>query len=113
MRAPLRGEIWYVDLDPTRGHEQGGRRPALIVSADTFNTGPAGLVVLLPLTTRDRGIPLQVAIEAPEGGVRQQSFVKCEDVRSVDAGRLSRRVGAVGTGTLAEVEDRLRTLLGL
>jgi len=113
VKAPLRGEIWYADLAPARGHEQGGRRPALVVSADTFNTGPAGLVVILPLTTRDRGIPLQVAIDPPEGGMRRRSFVKCEDVRSVDARRLSRRVGAVGAATMAEVEDRLRMLLGL
>jgi len=109
----MRGEVWYVDLDPVRGHEQAGRRTALIVSADIFNGGPAGLVILAPITTRDRGVPLHVGVDPPEGGVRQRSFIKCEDVRSVDITRLSRRLGAVASETLAEVEDRLRTLLDL
>ncbi|NLJ36638.1 MAG: type II toxin-antitoxin system PemK/MazF family toxin, partial [candidate division WS1 bacterium] len=39
---PSRGDIWMLDLDPTRGHEQAGKRPGLIVSADPLNHGPAG-----------------------------------------------------------------------
>lgn len=50
--APCRGEIWTADLEPARGHEQGGQRPCLILSDDRFNQGPAGLVVILPLTTK-------------------------------------------------------------
>ncbi|MGD9494803.1 MAG: type II toxin-antitoxin system PemK/MazF family toxin [Armatimonadota bacterium] len=113
MTGPARGEVWYVDLEPVRGHEQAGRRPALIVSADMFNAGPAGLVVIVPLTTRDRGVPLHVTIDAPEGGVRQRSFIKCEDVRSVGISRLGQRLGAVEPQIMAEVGDRLRTLLNL
>jgi mRNA interferase MazF len=111
MIAPARGEVWYADLDPVRGHEQAGRRPVLVISATLFNEGPAGLVVVLPLTTRDRGIPLQVAIEPPEGGVPQRSLIKCEDIRSIDRGRLTRRIGAVSTETMVAVEERLRALL--
>jgi mRNA interferase MazF len=47
---PNRGEIWLADLNPTRGHEQAGARPVLIISTDPFNYGPAGLVFVLPLT---------------------------------------------------------------
>jgi mRNA interferase MazF len=113
MTAPARGEVWYVDLNPVRGHEQAGRRPALVISATTFNEGPANLVVVLPMTTRDRNIPLQVAVEPPEGGLPRRSLVKCEDVRSVDRRRLTRRLGAVSQTTLEAVEMRLRALLGL
>ncbi|NLO08230.1 MAG: type II toxin-antitoxin system PemK/MazF family toxin [candidate division WS1 bacterium] len=113
MIAPARGEVWYADLDPVRGHEQAGRRPVLVISATLFNEGPAGLVVVLPLTTRDRGIPLQVAIEPPEGGVPQRSLIKCEDIRSIDRGRLTRQIGAVSTETMVAVEERLRALLGM
>jgi len=49
---PSRGDVWLIDLNPTRGHEQAGVRPALVLSEDTFNHGPAGLSVLLPI---DRG----------------------------------------------------------
>jgi len=110
---PSRGEIWDVDLDLGRGHEQAGRRPALVVSADAFNHGPAGLVVVLPLTTRPKGIPLHVEIASPEGGVRAASWVKPEDVRSISTGRLRRRRGTVSVATLRAVETRLRVLLDL
>ncbi len=110
---PSRGEIWLVDLNPTRGHEQAGVRPGLVASVDLFNHGPAGLTVVLPLTTRDRGIPLHVGLEPPEGGVRQQSFIKCEDARSVASERLMERWGTVSQDTLLAVGDRLRILLEL
>jgi mRNA interferase MazF len=108
-----RGEVWLVDLNPTRGHEQAGRRPALVVSSDVFNHGPAGIVVLIPMTTRDRRIPLHIRIDPPEGGVRKPSFAKCEDVRSVSTTRLVQRWGEVSSQTLARVGDRLRILLEL
>jgi mRNA interferase MazF len=108
-----RGEIWVVDLDPTRGREQRGTRPALVVSADPINSGPAQLVVIVPLTTTERGVPLHVRIEPPSGGVREVSFAMCEMVRSVSSARLLRSWGAVDKRTMAVVEDRLRILLDL
>jgi mRNA interferase MazF len=109
---PLRGAIWTVNLNPTRGREQ-GIRPALVFSTDQFNQGPAGLVVVLPITGTARGIPLHVRIDPPEGGVKKVSFVKCEDVRSVSKERLGRCWGRVTSATLAEIEDRVRILLEL
>lgn len=110
---PARGEVWFVNLSPTRGHEQAGGRPALIMSTDQFNNGPAEMVVVIPMTTRDRGIPLHVGIDPPEGGVTQRSFITCEDVRSISTVRLESRWGRVSTQTLATVADRLRVLLDL
>lgn len=108
-----RGEVWLVDLNPTRGHEQAGTRPALVVSADEFNHGPAGLVIVAPMTTRERGIPLHVSVDPPEVGLDRRSFIKCEDVRSVSEQRLVRRFGVVSPETLALVADRLRIVLDL
>lgn len=113
MADPLRGEVWYVDLNPTRGHEQQGSRPALVVSTDRFNKGPAELVVVVPITGTERGVPLHVPIEPPEGGVKKRSFAKCEDVRSVSKERLTKRWGQVSRSTMATVEDRLRILFEL
>jgi len=113
MPEPSRGEVWSVNLNPIRGHEQAGERPGLILSVDPFNHGPAGLVVVLPVTTRARGVPFHVAVEPPEGGFKKTSFVKCEDVRSVAKERLGRRWGRVSASTLAAIEDRVRILLGL
>jgi mRNA interferase MazF len=113
MGAPSRGEIWLVELSPVRGHEPAGRRPALVISVDEFNHGPAGLVHVIPLTTKEKGIPLHVEVLPPEGGLTRRSFLKCEDLRSVAKERLVEAWGSVGPETLAEVEDRLRILLGL
>ncbi len=113
MGAPSRGEIWWVELSPVRGHEPAGRRPALVISVDEFNHGPAGLVHVIPLTTKENGIPLHVEVLPPEGGLARRSFLKCEDLRSVAKERLVEAWGSVGPGTLAEVEDHLRILLGL
>ncbi len=68
---PARGEIWLVNLDPTIGREQAGERPVVILSTDRFNRGPAGLVIVAPMTTRDRRLPLHVAVDPPEGGGTQ------------------------------------------
>lgn len=113
MADPSRGEIWFVDLNPVRGDEQGGRRPALVISDDTFNSGPADLVVVLPITSKAKGIPFHVIVDPPEGGVKVRSYVKCEDVRSVSRRRLMDCWGTVATATLTAVEDRLRILMNL
>ena len=108
---PRRGEVWEVDLDPVHGPEQAGTRPAVVVSADRFNRGQAGLVVLLPMTTRDKGIPLHVAVEPSESGLGRRGWIKPEDIRSVSVERLGRRLGSVPATALAAVDDRLRVLL--
>ncbi len=113
VKDPLRGEIWLTDLNPVRGHEQAGTRPCLVVSVDLFNQSPAGLVIVIPVTTRGKGIRSHVCISPPEAGIKETSYIKCEDVRSISTGRLTSRWGAVSPGTLAEVEDRLRILMGL
>jgi mRNA interferase MazF len=113
MAQPCRGDIWTVDLDPTRGHEQAGRRPALIISVDPFNQGPADLVVVLPITSKAKGIPLHVRVAPPEGGVKEPSYVKCEDIRSISKQRLAKFWGRVSRDTMIEIEERVSVLLGL
>ncbi len=111
--APARGEIWLANLNPTQGHEQRGIRPVLVISDDAFNHGPADLVIVLPLTTTDRGLPLHVAVNAPDGGLRYDSFVMCEAIRSISRTRLIDRWGSVSPAILSDVEDRLVIVLDL
>lgn len=111
--SPLRGEIWMLNLDPIRGHEQSGTRPALILSVDVFNAGPADLAIVIPITSRSKGVRSHVEVHPPEGGLNVVSFIKCEDIRSVTKERLNRRLGEVSTPIMREVEDKLRILLGL
>lgn len=110
---PSRGEIWFLNFDPTQGREQAGSRPARVIFVDGFNYGPADLVVVLTVTSVAKGIPFHVAISPSEGGGRQASFIKCEDIRSVSRSRLRERWGAVKPDTMAAVEDRLRILMGI
>lgn len=111
MKDPSRSEVWLVNLNPTKGHEQRGRRPCLVVSANPFNEGPAGLAVVLPITTTDRGIPWHVQVDPPEGGLDRPSFIMCEQPRTIDERRLMSDFGAVGSDTMQQVEQRLRDLL--
>src|SRR5262245_41696285 len=110
---PSRGDIWDLSLDPSLGHEQAGIRPALIVSVDIFNKGPAELVVAVPITRTDRRIRWHVQVNPPEGGLVAESFIQCENVRSVSRARLRRLRGRVSANTIQQVEDRLRILMGL
>jgi mRNA interferase MazF len=113
--AVHRGEIWRTSLDPVAGHEQAGDRPVVIVSDDRLNSSAAGLVIVVPLTRTYGAVPWHVGIEQPEGGVRARSYAMCEQVRAISVDRL--RDGPLGppisTASMAEVDRRLRLLLGL
>ena len=113
MAQLARGEIWLADLNPVKGHEQAGKRPCLIISVDLFNQGASGLIVVLPITSKEKGIPFHIELNPPQGGLKVRSFIKCEDVRSISVERLEKRWGAVSPEILTAVEDRLRILMGL
>jgi mRNA interferase MazF len=91
---PCRGGVWSIALDPTQGREQSGRLPALVVSVDKFDHGPAGLIVVLPISSKDKQ-PIHVPVKPPEGGLSMLSFVKCEDIRSVSKPRLKQFYGTM------------------
>lgn len=62
-QKPSRGEVWFVNLDLTIGHEEAKTRPCLIISHDIFNHGPAHLHVVLPITSKDKKHPFHVPID--------------------------------------------------
>jgi mRNA interferase MazF len=114
MNEPVRrGEIWDVDLGSDVGHEQGGRRPALVASSDALHSVPSELVTIIPLTTRDRGIRAHVRLAPPEGGLGEPSVILTEHIRTVSRLRLRRRRGVVRNETMAAVEERLHYFLDL
>jgi mRNA interferase MazF len=108
-----RGEIWLLDFDPTKGYEQAGKRPGLVLSVDIFNDGPAGLVIVCPITSRNRNIRSHVEVEPPVGGLSVTSFIMTEQLRSVSSDRAVRRMGDVSPDILSAVEERVKILLGL
>ena len=110
---PARGEVWFADLEPVKGHEQGAQRPVLIFSVDTFNNGPATLAIIIPLTTKNRNIPFHVEIHPPEGGVDKTSYIMCDHIRSISKSRLINRLGKIADTIMNEVSERIAILLGL
>lgn len=111
---PERGEVWWTrPAKDLVGHEQAGERPVVIVSGEGINAGPWPLVIVVPLTTRDRGVPLHVPVDPPEGGVRAHSVVLVEQIHAADRGRLVERWGQLSPATMREIEDRLRIVLDL
>ena len=105
--------MWLADLDPVEGHEQGGRRPCLVISNNIFNEGATELVVVLPITSKDKKIRFHVCIDPPEGGAKMKSFIKPEDIRSISKERLVKRMGVANHETIEAVEIRLRNLLDI
>jgi mRNA interferase MazF len=85
----------------------------VIVSVDQFNQGPSGLVIVVPITSKDKNIRSQVAIEAGEGGLKARSFAMCEAVRSISLERMTRRRGVVSPETMEKVAYCLQVLLGI
>lgn len=112
MPTVSRGEIWWADLNPTKGSEQRGRRPVLVISNDQLHRIPVGLLWILPLTTSEYGVPNHVEIEPPEADIQERSFVMCEQIRTIDEDRLDEKIGEVEPSTLKSVDTKVRWLLG-
>jgi mRNA interferase MazF len=102
-----------VNLEPVIGHEQGEQRPAVIVSASRFNRSAAELVIVAPITSKDKKVPLHVLVMPPEGGVKYPSWVMCDQIRAISKRRLEKRWGSVSPPTLEQINDRLRVVLNL
>jgi mRNA interferase MazF len=113
INAPFRGQVWIVNLDPTKGHEQAGTRPCLVVSVNKFNHGRAELVIVVPITRSDKRIASHVPLAAGEGGLNEAGFIKCEEVRCVSKTRLVDVRNTISPETMAEVDKWLRIILGL
>jgi mRNA interferase MazF len=111
--SPRRSEVWLVDFGDPVGREQAGRRPAVVVSADSLNESRAGVVVVVPITTSYRGLPSHVEIDRGGSGLDELSYAKCEDVKSVSEQRLVGRLGVVGDEVMFQAARALRFLLDL
>lgn len=112
-----RGSFCLVDLADTRGHEQAGKRPALVVSVDRFNDGPADLIVICPTTkVFYPGITTHVKVTPDRTGLRLVSYIMCEQVRVISVDRVDvpiRGPSLLDTPEMDSVETMLRMLMGL
>ncbi|HEY5709572.1 MAG TPA: type II toxin-antitoxin system PemK/MazF family toxin [Solirubrobacterales bacterium] len=108
-----RGEVYLADPDPVMGHEQGGRRPHLVISVNAMNRSVMGLLIGVPLTTTDWGSKLHVRLEPPEGGLSRVSFAMPEMARSVSNTRLLSKLGFASADTVETVAKHVGILIGL
>ena len=112
--AVMRGEVWRADLSPTRGSEQSGVRPVLVVQTDRANPhSPHTIVVPFTTKIRQKLLPSHVLVPASEGGLTQDSVALCEQIRVIDTSRLLASLGALPAARMTEVDDALRTILAL
>ncbi len=106
--VPGRGDVVWVSLNPQAGHEQAGRRPALVVSPRAYNA-KVGLAILCPITTKVKGYPFEVPL--PEG-LETAGVVLADQVKSLDwRARRASLAGRVPRPTVREVLGKLGTLL--
>jgi mRNA interferase MazF len=106
--VPERGDAVWITLDPHAGHEQAGRRPALVLSPSAYN-GRVGLALLCPITTQVKGYPFEVPLPA---GLPVAGVVGADQVKSLDwRARKATRIAAVPKEIVAQVVTRLQTLL--
>jgi mRNA interferase MazF len=100
-------------LDPTRGREQRGSRPALVVSSEGYLDSVPGLVIVVPITSVDRGWPHHVAIEGEAARLRKRSFAMTEQPRTITIERIVRHAGSADDVTMAAVDGWLRDFIAL
>ena len=106
---PKRGDIVWLSFNPQAGHEQAGRRPALVLSPATYN-GKVGLAILCPITSQIKGYPFEVII--PDG-LKVNGAILSDQVKSLDwKARDAEFVCKLPTATIDEVLQKLHTLLG-
>ena len=111
-----RGEIYFVDLNPTQGREQSGRRPVLVLSIDSINRLP--LVVTVVVGTKGENIPrdfpTNIRISTEESGLQLETVFMCFQIRSIDSARFPQNpAGKVDGITLEKIEKTVRYCLGL
>ena len=106
--TPERGDVVWISLSPQAGHEQAGRRPALVLSPGAYN-GKVGLAILCPITSQVKGYPFEVRLpdELNIGGVILSDQVKSLDWRA----RKAEFAGSLPAATVGEVLQKLNALL--
>lgn len=111
---PLRGDIYLVSFDPTIGAEIRRTRPAMVLQNNVANEhSPITIVAAITTQFGDRLYPTEVLIRSPEGGLKADSVVLLNQIRSIDRQRLIKRLGKVTDETLFLIDRAIQISLGL
>lgn len=115
MSSMNRGDVFEAVLDPTKGSEQGGTRPAIIVSREIINEN-SPVVIIVPVSGKEnhsRIYPSQVEIRSGDGGLRKDSVAMCEQVRAISKTRLTKGLGHLPNPVIVKINAALRIALDL
>lgn len=111
MERILRAEIWWADLNPTRGREQAGIRPVLIISQDTFNQR-SGTVIALAVTSQEPRAAFPLTLELTSAQLPKRSWVKMSQIRTLSTERLDTKISSVSAEELEQIIEGLNQLVG-
>jgi mRNA interferase MazF len=111
MARILRGDVVWADLDPTRGHEQGGQRPVIVISDDIFNAR-SGTVVALAITSQPPRAGFPLTLELTSVKMPKRSWVKIGQIRTLSVERLAKKIGRASVEEVASLIDGLNEILG-
>lgn len=109
-----KGDLFFADLSPVVGSEQGGIRPVLVVQNDVGNKySPTIIVAAVTSQTGKAKLPTHVQLSATQGGLSKDSVVLLEQLRTIDKQRLKERIGALNENQIPDVEKALSVSLGI
>ena len=109
-----KGDLYFADLSPVMGSEQGGVRPVLVVQNDVGNKFSPTIIVAAVTSKRNKAdLPTHVEIDAAENGLTKNSVVLLELLRTIDKRRLKERIGTIDKTRLPEVNEALSVSLGI
>ena len=111
MPRILRGEIWWADLNPVRGHEQGGKRPVLIISQDLFNAR-SGTVIAFAITSQPQKAGFPLIYELAPNALPKPAWVKISQVRTISTDRLSSKITSLPFEEVDRTIEGLNELVG-
>jgi mRNA interferase MazF len=107
--TPLRGEVWWIDLDPARGSEMQKMRPCVVITDDAVNRYRNTCVVVALSTTTPKKWPLYVLVSS----ISPNSQAVIDQIRAVDKSRFRKRMGAVSIADMEQIDAALRIVLDL
>ncbi len=111
MARILRGDVFWADLDPARGHEQGGERPVVVLSEDVFNAR-SGTVIALAVTSQPQRAGFPLTLELTSVKLPKRSWVKISQIRTLSVQRLGKKAGHVAPEELDRLIEGLNEIIG-
>ena len=111
MAGILRGEIRWADLNPVRGHEQGGKRPVVVISHDVFNER-SGTVIAMAITSRSQRAGFPLTLELQSAKLPKRSWVKISQIRTLSIKRIGKLIDALSPEEMASLIEGLNEIVG-